>query len=432
MLGLTSDVKVKVLSEKGCVHTLSVELANSKVKEKIEEAFKNVQSQAKLPGFRPGKAPIEMVKEAFQGSAYERAQDLLLREGVSEALKAKKMTAIQSPSILNLQFDPNKAFQFEFEVEVAPVIKPTGYKGLKLTRKTSVVSEPDVDRAVSELAEMNSRLVESKADKVAINHHAVIDYEGMLEGKTIPGAKAENFLLDLSAPQTISGLAEGLVGAGLSEKREIKVTFPADSPAKELAGKEAVFHVTVKAIKEKSVPIVDDEFAKDIGVETLVKLKEQVRQNLETEKKRVSQTDIERQAVDLILEANTFEAPPSLLARQTEELLQRQTQRLLQQGIPQGEIVKFLEQNKAAIEKQAEKDVRLAYILNAIAAEESIEATDEEVAKKFAEILEKSEEKSRAKLEKALKEKYIEQVKSEIRETKLFAWMIQQAKVKES
>jgi trigger factor len=432
MLGLTSDVKVKVLSEKGCVHTLSVELANAKVKEKIEEAFKNVQSQAKLPGFRPGKAPIDMVKEAYQGSAYERAQDLLLREGVAEALKAKKMTPIQSPSILNLQFDPNKAFQFEFEVEVAPVVKPTGYKGLKLTRKTSVVSDADVERAISELAEMNARLVESKAEKVAAHHHVVIDYEGLLDGKTIPGAKADNFLLDLSAPQTISGLAEGLVGAGVNEQREIKVTFPADSPAKELAGKEAVFNVTVKAIKEKSVPVVDDEFAKDIGVETMAKLKDQVRQNLEGEKKRVVQTDLERQVVDLLLEANPFDAPPSLLARQVEELQQRQTNRLLQQGIGQADIVKFLEQNKAEIQKQAEKDVRLAYILNAIAAEESVEATDEETAKKMSDILARSDEKNRAKLEKMLKEKYIDQVRSEIREAKLFAWLIEQAKVKES
>jgi trigger factor len=432
MLGLTSDVKVKTLSEKGCVHTFSVELANSKVKEKIEEAFKNVQSQAKLPGFRPGKAPIEMVKEAFQGSAYERAQDLLLREGVNEALKEKKMTPLQPPAIITLDFDPNKAFKFEFEVEAAPVIKPTGYKGLKLTRKTEAVPEADVDRAVNEMAEMNARLIESKADKVIATHHAVIDYEGFLEGKPIEGAKSENFLLDLSAPQTVSGLAEGLIGAGLNEKREIKVTFPADSPAKELAGKEAVFHVTVKAIKEKAVPKVDEEFAKDIGVESIAKLKEQIRQNLESEKKRASQADVERQAVNLLLEANPFDAPPSQLARQADELKQRQTNRLLQQGIGQADIAKFLEQNQAEIQKQAEKDVRLAYILNAIAAAENINVTDDETNAKFAQILERSEQKNRAKLEKVIKEKYIDQIRAEIREEKLFKWLIEQAKVKES
>lgn len=432
MLGLTSDVKVKTVSEKGCIHTFSVELANAKVKEKIEEAFRNVQTQAKLPGFRPGKAPLEMVKEAFQGSAYERAQDLLLREGVNEALKAKKLTPVQSPAILNLQFDPNKSFQFEFEVEIAPVIKPTGYKGLKLTRKSSTITDAEIDKAVAELAEMNARLIESKADKVASNHHAVIDYEGLMEGKPIEGAKSENFLLDLSAPQTISGLAEGLVGAGVNEQRSVKVTFPADSPAKELAGKEAVFNVTVKGIKEKSVPNVDDEFAKDLGVENLAKLKEQVKQNLETEKKRAAQGDIERQVVDLLLTANTFDTPPSMQARQVDELKQRQTNRLLQQGVGQADIAKFLEQNKAEIEKQAEKDVRLAYILNAVASEESIDVTDQEIAQKVTDILARSEEKNRPKLEKVLKEKYIDQIRSEIREAKLFGWLIEQAKVKES
>lgn len=432
MLGLTSDVKVKTVSEKGCLHTLSVELANSKVKEKIEEAFKNVQAQAKLPGFRPGKAPIEMVKEAFQGSAHERAQDLLLREGVAEALKAKKLTPVQPPAILNLEFNPQKSFQFEFEVEVAPTVKPTGYKGLKLTRKGAAVTEADVTKALGELAEMNARLTESKAEKVAANHHAVIDYEGFVDGKAIPGAKAENFLLDLTAPQTISGLAEGLVGAAINEKREIKVTFPADSPAKELAGKEAVFTVTVKSIKEKSVPALDDEFAKDIGVESLDKLKEQARQNLEGEKKRASQSDLERQVVDALLEANTFDVPPSLITRQAEELVQRQTSRLMQQGIPQAEIGKFLEQNKNEVQKQAEKDVKLAYILNAIGTEESIDATEEEVNKKLSDILDRTDGKNRGKLEKMLKEKYTDQIRSEIRESKLFTWMLEQAKVKES
>ena len=433
MLGLTSDIKIKVVSEEGCLQTLSVELPASKVKEKVEEAFKNVQNQAKLPGFRPGKAPIEMVRQNFQAAAYERAQDLLMREGVSEALKSKKINPVQTPMVQSAgEFVPEKAFQFQFQVEVAPQFKPSNYKGLKLIQKKKTVSDEDVQKSLTNLAEMNAKLVESKDETLTNSHFAVINYEGLLDGKPIEGAKAESFLLDMSAPQAIAGLAEGLLGAKSGDERDVPVKFPEDSPAKELAGKEATFKVKLLAIKQKSVPVMDDEFAKDLGLESLALLKTRLKENLEREQKQALQADLEKQVVESLLEEHEFKVPASMVERQVQHLIDRQANRLAQQGVARADVAKVLEKAKAELQKQAEKDVRLAYILNAIASEESIEATEAEINSKIDGIVQQSEEKQRASLEKALKSTYAGQIQSEIRESKLFTWLIDHAKIKEA
>lgn len=432
MLGLTSDIKVKVVSENGCLHTLSVELPASKVKEKVEEAFKNVQGQAKLPGFRPGKAPIELVRDSFRGAAYEKAQDLLMRDGVFEALKSKKITPAQTPTVQNAApFSPEKSFQFEFVVEALPSFKPSNYKGLKLTKRTKTVSDEDVQKALGNIADANARLTESKEETLKNTHYAVVDYIGLLGGKPIEGAKAENFLLDMSAPQAIAGLAEGLVGCKVAEEREVAVKFPADSPSAELASKEAVFKVKLSAIKEKSVPALDDEFAKDLGLKSLEELKTKIRENLEREQKQATQADLEKQVIEKLLEEHAFSVPVSMVEKQVQHLIQRQVSRLMNQGIAAADITKVVEQAKGELQKQAEKDVRLAYVLNAIAAEESIEALDLEVHTRIQEILSRSPEKDRAGLEKALRGKHNDQIRSEIRESKLFVWLIEHAKVKE-
>ena len=431
VLGLSNDIKVKVSSEKECLQTLSVEISNSIVQQKIEKAFEVVRGKVKLPGFRPGKAPIEVVKEKFKGAAYEEAQDILMREGVTEALKSKKLNPVQTPTITSAKFDPNKAFQFEFEVEVAPTFKLANYKGLKVNRPMSVVTDNDVISALENIANMNARLIESKDEKLAPKHYAVINYEGFIDGKSIEGAKADNFLMDMAAPQAIAGLAEGLVGSAAGENRDVTVTFPADSPAKELAGKKAVFKVSLVAIKEKSTPNIDDEFAKDLGVESVEVLKSKLRESLEREKQQQSRAEVEKQVVDRLLEGNPFPVPASMVQRHTEFLLNRQRERLGQQGLSKEDSEKMIERLKADAQKEAEREVRLAYIMNALAEAENISPTEDEVEARISSILGQSQPQERIQIEKALKGGYRDRIMTEVREAKLFTWLIDNAKVKE-
>jgi trigger factor len=431
VMGILNDIKIKVNADKDCVQTLSVELPASRVKSQIEKAYQKVQGQAKLPGFRPGKTPIEIIKQQFKESAYAQAQEDLLQEGVTEAIQQKKITPVQRPVVQSLKFDPEKSFHFEFKVEVFPQFKLSGYKGIKATRKKEDVTDEAVNQAIGKIAESNAKLTESKETVLTKKHFAVVDYEGFMDDKPMQGAKADNFLMDMSAPQTIEGLAEGLEGTKVGESKEIPVKFPADSPVKELAGKEAKFKVKLNAIKEKEVPPINDDLAKDMGMESLDQLKDRVRDNIQAEKDQESKRDLHGQLVEKLLEENKFPVPESLVKKQEEYLIHRQMDRLTQQGIPKAEQSKVFENIKPQIHQQAEREIRLQFIMNAIGESEKIQVTDMEVSEKIKTLVEQSNVKDRKGFEKSVVERYTDTIRAEIRETKIFDWLVANSKIKE-
>ncbi len=428
--GLSSEIKIKVNPDKDCVHTVSVEWPTEKVKEKIEEAFVSVQGQAKIPGFRPGKSPLELVKKSFQETAYARAQDILLREGVTEAIKVKKINAVSTPVVQTFQFSPDQPFQFEFKVEVVPNFKLSGHKGLKLSQVSKSITEENVEKSLKNIADANAQLIESEQKTLSPHHFAVVSYEGFLDGKSIPGAKADNFLMDLSAPQAISGLTEGLIGAQVGEERDVTVKFPEDSPAKDLAGKDAIFKVKLVTIKEKKTPAIDDDFAKDLGFDSLAALKAKVRENLEADLKQSQKRELGKQITEKLLEENKFPVPLSLIEDQTKHIINRQQSRLLRQGLTKEDLDKLTAQNLEATKKQAEKDIRLAYILDSISESEKISATEAEIQRSIEEIISRAEPSEQAVLKIAFQGEYKARVQNEVREKKIFEWLIQNAKIK--
>lgn len=431
MFGLKDEVKIKIDSDKDCVQVISVEMPLAKVKEKIEQAFESVRGQVKMPGFRPGKAPLDMVRNTYKDAAYERAQDVLMREGVDEAIKSKKIHPVQPPVIQSVNFSPDKPFSFAFKVEVAPLIKPADYKGLKLTRKIKTITDEDVKKALLHIAEINARLVESADTVLESKHFAVVDYEGFMEDKPIEGGKAQNFLMDMSAPQAIMGLAEGLLGVKVGETKDVPVTFPQDSPSPELAGKSAVFKVVLHAIKEKKISEITDDFAKDLGVESLEQLKARVRENLEKDHKRSAQKEIEDQIVNALLDGNSFVVPVSLIQKQQDYLVTRQRERLASQGIAKEDQDKVLDGVKVEARRQAEKDVRLAFLLDAVAEAEKIQVTEDELTARIQALVEGYPPKDRASVEKAFRGPLADRLRNELRESKVFDWLIRNAKMKD-
>lgn len=284
---------------------------------------------------------------------------------------------------------------------------------------------------MKQIVDSNAKLTESKADTLANTHFAVVDYEGSMDGKAIEGAKAENFLIDMSAPQAITGLAEGLLGAKAGETRNVDVTFPENSPSKELAGKKASFKIKLNAIKEKQVPNLDDEFAKDLGVESLAELKKRVSENLEHELKQTSERDVRSQLVDKLLAKNEFALPPSLIVKQAEYLAARQSEMLQRQGFPKDEIKKLIDNMKAEIHKQAEREIRLQYVIDSLGEIEKIEVTEAEISGRINEILGTVEEKNRKASEEALRGRYLQTLRLEMRDNKVYDWLIKNAKVTE-
>jgi trigger factor len=425
-----SDFDVKITDRQSCLVTMQVQVPAEEVREANEESFRRIQQQAKLPGFRPGKAPLELVKKNYAEAAVEKTLDILLRQSVQKALEKEKLDPVASPSVGKIEYDPAQPLRFELKVECAPQVELKNYKGLALTKKVKPVADSEVDKRLEEIRESHAKLVASPDEVVADKHFVVVDYIGLLDGNPIEGGKAENQLIEMAASQTIAGFTEGLRGAKAGETREIPVKFPDDHPSKGLAGKSVIFKVTVSAVKEKQIPNLDDEFAKDLGSQSVVELKDLIRKNMEAERSRAARQDLENQATERLLELHDFPVPPSFVEERTRHLNERLKQYLLKQGASEQDWKnneeKMADKNRA----EAEKQVRLSYVLSAILEAEKIEVPDEELDRWKEKSLESLDASRRAEMQKWMQPRG-EQLRAQLREEKLYTFLIDNAQVAE-
>lgn len=424
------ELKVKVLERKTCSATLSVTVPADEVAFAIEESYKDVQKQAKLPGFRPGKAPMEMIKKNFQSHALEHGINNLLRETVHLALEQEKIVPLEAPSVDKVEYSDGKPLKYEVKVECAPEVELKEYKGLPVIKNKKPVTDADVAQRLDSLRESNAKLAPSADEIVADKHFALVDYEASLEGKPVDGGKAVDQLIELAAPQAITGFNDGLKGLKKGETRDVPILFPADHMNKALAGKSVNFKISVKDIKEKMVPPADDDFAKDVGQESLAVLQANIRKNLEVERTRDEQQEVEKQLIDSLLERHPFDVPPSQVEERAKRLTERLKEFLMRQGASEAEWganqEKMLEKNRP----EAERQVRLSYLLLAIAEKEKIEGTDADVD----EAVKKAAAEVPAERVEELKKWYEDRrdnLRAQLKEEKIFKFLLDNAKVTE-
>jgi len=372
-------VKSKVLKEEPCEISFSVEVPKDEVGKETESVFRDIQTRAALPGFRTGKAPIEMVRQQFADRARRTILENLIGKAATQVIRERKLSAIDTPKVEKIEFEFEKPLVFHMKVEKDPDVKAKDYKGIKVTSAPKPVTEDMVTKTLDEIRERNANLITVEGGKADKTNFAVIDFDGKINGKPLQGGSSKNYLLDMAQPQTIAGFAEGLLGAVAGENRTVTVTFPADYARKEIAGKEAVFDISVKEIKSKKLAALDDDFAKDLGLTSLAELQQKVKDNLEKEEKARADKEMEEQIYQALLDNNSFTVPPTLVEDRAVTLTRRAMQSLSRQGLVQpGDA----QAEKTLAEKsrpQAERDVRLSYLIKAIAAQEKIIATDADV-----------------------------------------------------
>jgi trigger factor len=352
-------IKTKVIKEESCEMTFSVELPKTEVDKETDAVFQNIQSRASLPGFRTGKAPLDLVRRNFSEKARQTVLENLIGRSAAQVLRERKLQTLDTPRIENISFEPGKPLVFQMKVEKDPELKVRDYKGIKVNQKADTVTDATVSRTLEELQERNSTLVQSSAETLAKNQFAVIDFDGKIDGKAFSGGSAKDYLLDMTTPQTIAGFSEGLLGAKLNEVRDVTATFPADYPRKEWAGKTAVFHVTIKEIKEKKLPALDDEFAKDLGLTSLAELKQKVRENLEKELTARTEKEVEDQLFQTLIDKNTFSVPASMVEQRVKTLMQRARTQLERQGLMKAGDTQADAALRERVRPQADKDVRM-------------------------------------------------------------------------
>jgi trigger factor len=381
---MTMSVKFEKLE--GNQGVLTVEVDAEKVGQSLDAAFKKVVQQVNVPGFRKGKMPRALFEQRFGVEAlYQDAIDLMLPEAYTSAIEEAGIDPVDRPEIDVEQIEKGKAFIFTAKVTVKPEVTLGEYKGLEVEKFDTVVTDEDVEAEITTLQERQAELVVKEDGKAENGDTVVMDFEGFVDDVAFEGGKAENYSLELGSGQFIPGFEEQLVGLGTGESKDVEVTFPEEYHAADLAGKPAVFKVTVHEIKTKQLPELDDEFAKDVDdeVETLDALKEKIKSRLEHDKKHEEEHYIQNTVVEKATEAASMDLPEVMIDNEVDRMLQEFEQRLQMQGMNLELYFQFSGQNEEALrgqmKEEAEQRVRGSLTLEAVAKAENIEVTEDEV-----------------------------------------------------
>ncbi|MFP5106526.1 trigger factor [Neobacillus sp. C211] len=365
---------------------LTVEVSAEKVNEGLTAAFNKVVKQVNVPGFRKGKMPRPMFEKRFGvESLYQDALDILLPEAYGSAIDETGIEPIDRPDIDIEQMEKGKELIFKATVQVKPEVTLGEYKGLEVEALDTNVTDEDVANELKTLQERQAELVVKEEGTIENGDTVVLDFEGFVDGEAFEGGKAENHSLEIGSGSFIPGFEEQLVGLATGESKDVEVTFPEEYHAAELAGKPAVFKVTIHEIKGKELPALDDEFAKDVDdeVETLDALKEKIKTRLENSKKHEAEHHLRDTVVEKAAANAEVEIPDVMVNSEVNRMLQEFEQRLQMQGMNLELYFQFSGQDENALREQMKEEavirVRTNLTLEAIAKAENLEVTEEEV-----------------------------------------------------
>ncbi|MBA4541426.1 MULTISPECIES: trigger factor [Thermoactinomyces] len=364
---------------------LTVETDEKTVAEALDQAFKKVVKKVSVPGFRKGKVPRPIFEKRFGVEAlYQDALDILLPEAYEAAVKETGIEPVDRPEIDIEQLEKGKSLIFKATVTVKPEVKLGEYKGLEVEEKDFSVKPEDVDAELERMQKQQGQLEAIEDGAVEKGDRVIIDFEGFVDGEAFEGGKAEKYTLEVGSGTFIPGFEDQLIGMKPGEEKDVEVTFPEDYHAKELAGKPAVFKVKLHEIKRLNLPELDDEFAQDVSeFDTLAELKADIEKNLNEKAQQEKENYIRNELVELAAKNAEIEIPQVMIDHEVEHMLRDFEQRLMYQGLNLEMYAQFTGQDQDALKEQfkedAEKRVRANLVLEAIAAAEKIEVTEDEI-----------------------------------------------------
>ncbi len=400
MYGLKGELYMEVNKNdlEGNKVELKVEVEPKRVEEALTQAYKKVVKDVNVPGFRKGKVPRKILEARYGKEVLHKdALDFLIPRAYSEAVKAAEIEPIAQPDITDFYIAEGEAATFTAEVEVKPEVELGEYQGLGIEKDESEVTDEDIENRLNMIREQHSQLITSDKEEVEDGDYVIIDYTGKIDGESFPGGSAEEYSLEIGSGTFIPGFEEQLVGKKAGEESDITVTFPEEYNAEDLAGKEAVFTVNIKEIKEKQLPELDDDFAKEAGdFETMEELKEDITQKTKTEKENSVENKFKNDVVEKAVDNAEVDVPETLVENELDQMFQNFSYRIMQQGLEVDKYFEYMGIDKQEWrEKNREHAAHMAknnLVLEAIAKEEGIEVTEEELNNKIEEIAEESEQ----------------------------------------
>ena len=372
-------MKVTVEDISSVKKKLHIQVLPEAIAKEMDKAVADVSKRAKIPGFRPGKAPKAVVERHYQGEIESEVMNRIISDSYLQALREHNLSPVEMPNITNISpFEKNAPLNFTAQVEVRPQFTLGAYEGIEIAEAPVTVTDEEVVQTIDRLRDMYAQLEVVEGVPLDATHTAIIDFEGFRDGKPIEGAKAQDHTLMLGSSSLIPGFEEQLVGMNKGETRDINVNFPADYDNKDLAGKEAKFTVSLKEIKKKVRPELNDEFAKDLGDhKTVDELKARIREDIEIRKKNEQATVQREELMKKLVDAHEFDVPDGMVERELMAMARSQASRMARQGmdLQNFDIAAFRERNK----ELAVKRVKGILLMDVIADKEKIDVSQEEM-----------------------------------------------------
>ncbi|EGS38109.1 trigger factor [Limosilactobacillus oris F0423] len=368
--------------------TLTFDIDVDTIKKGIDEAFVETRKKITVPGFRKGRVPRQIFNQMYgEESLYQDALNKVLPDAYSAAVKETGIKPVDQPSIDIKSMEKGQPWTLTAEVAVEPEVKLGDYKGMEVPEQDTTVSDADVDSEIEKKRQQQAELVLKDEDQAAANGDTVvIDYEGSVDGEKFDGGSANNYSLELGSGSFIPGFEDQLVGHKSGDDVDVKVTFPEDYHAKELAGKDALFKVKVHEIKEKQLPELDDDFAKDVDedVDTLDELKDKTRKQLQEQKDNQAKSAIEDAAIEkAVANAEIEDIPQAMLDEDTNRQMQQYLAGMQQQGISPQMYFQITGTKEDDLKKQFANDaaqrVKTNLVLEAIVDDAKLEASEDEI-----------------------------------------------------
>jgi len=385
-------MKSQIIENNGLKRVLKIELDKTEVTNALEKEFVKVQRSVELKGFRKGKAPMNQIKAAYGSKVSQTVLESLVNDNYFNALEEHKLQPIAMPKI-DMDQNPTEesgGFSFTAEIEVKPEIEIKDLAGLKVTKKKAEVSEEEINMVIEKARESKAEVTPVLEERPAqMKDWVKIDFDGFLPetGKPVENGSAKDFLLELGGNSLIEGFEEGIVGMKIGDEKSLSLKFPTEYFQNELAGKPVDFKVKLNSINKKDFPEVNDEFAKEVsGLENLEAFKAQVKEDLLQKAEQSSEQKLSDDLLNAFAEMHEIEVPESIIAQQTENFKNSTTQRLLQQGMNSDGIEDYHKKWEDDYRKNAEKSVKVSFLVEALASKEQLYPTEEGLQEYFAEL----------------------------------------------
>ena len=412
----------------GCKHSLEISIPVVDVESELGRVTADVQKRAKLPGFRPGKAPASIIRKQFAGDIRQKVLENLIPQFLQKQFEAENLNVVGTPDIKDVHFHDGEPLRFKAEFEVVPEIELGDYRGVEVPYADPQITDEDIDKRVAEIREQKAQYVNVDPRPVEDGDHAVVSLEsiGGVEGEPV---KTDEMVLEIGGADTFPAFTENLRGVTPGEEREFEVNYPEDYGGKRLAGHTVRFHATLKGIRRKELPEVNDEFAQDLGdYRDTGELRESIRKNIFAQKEYEAQQDAKTKIVDKLVDAHQFAVPEVFVERQVKNRMEQTLRAMAGEGVDPRSIkldwAKVMESQR----EKALREVKASLLLQKISEREAIAATRDEVDREVDRVARQQKEPVAALRMKFEKDGTMGRIASHIQTEKTLSFLFEQAR----